>query len=89
MRLLAALCPLLGLVLSQEEAKVINTLSGPMRGRRVTKDDQYHYEFLGIPYAEPPIGKLRFKPPEPVKAWTDVLEADSDGPVCYQVNIFV
>jgi len=51
-----------------------------------TKDDQYHYEFLGIPYAEPPIGKLRFKPPEPVKAWTDVLEADSDGPVCYQAG---
>ncbi|XP_015174308.1 PREDICTED: venom carboxylesterase-6-like isoform X2 [Polistes dominula] len=41
--------------------------------------------FLGIPYAEPPIGNLRFRKP---KAWNnswDVIEAQSDGPPCIQL----
>merc|ERR1711971_257026 len=84
MRVVTTLSLLFGLVWSQEDTRVINTHSGPVRGKKVTKDDHHHYEFLGIPYAEPPLGKLRFKPPEPVKPWTDVFEAFSDGPVCYQ-----
>lgn len=31
--------------------------------------------FKGIPFAEPPIGELRFRPPQPVKPWTSVREA--------------
>ena len=27
------------------------------------------YSFMGIPYAEPPVGKLRFKPPQALKVW--------------------
>ena len=87
MRVVTALSLLFGLVWSQEDTKVVNTLSGPVRGKKVTQDDHHHFEFLGIPYAEPPLGKLRFKPPEPVKPWTDVYEAFSDGPVCYQVDM--
>ena len=87
MRVVTALSLLFGLVWSQEDTKVVNTLSGPLRGKKVTQDDHHHFEFLGIPYAEPPLGKLRFKPPEPVKPWTDVYEAFSDGPVCYQVDM--
>ena len=86
MRVITALSLLSGLVWSQEDTKVVNTLSGPVRGRKVTKNDRHQYEFLGIPYAEPPLGKLRFKPPEPVKPWTDIYDAFSDGPVCFQVG---
>lgn len=31
--------------------------------------------FLGIPYAMPPLGELRFRQPQPIKPWTDVFQA--------------
>ena len=40
--------------------------------------------FKGIPYAAPPIGPLRWKPPHPVEPWDFVLPADSYGPECIQ-----
>ena len=36
--------------------------------------------FKGIPYAQPPIGDLRWKAPQPVKDWPDVRQADAFGP---------
>ncbi len=40
--------------------------------------------FKGIPYAAPPVGDLRWKPPRPVKPWKDVLECTEFGPVSPQ-----
>ncbi|CAD6234155.1 GSCOCT00007599001.2-RA-CDS [Cotesia congregata] len=40
--------------------------------------------FLGIPFAQPPIGPLRFKNPEPVKPWIGNLMAINEVPVCGQ-----
>lgn len=40
--------------------------------------------FLGIPYAEPPIGNLRFRPPQPVVEWQALYEAIVPGPDCVQ-----
>ena len=40
--------------------------------------------FLGVPYAAPPTGDLRWKPPAPVARWNGVREASSFGPVCPQ-----
>ena len=40
--------------------------------------------FKGIPFAAPPIGKLRWKAPQPVHAWQGVHKADSYGPSCVQ-----
>ncbi|KPI95887.1 Esterase FE4 [Papilio xuthus] len=45
------------------------------------------YSFKGIPYAEPPLGELRFKPPQPKKGWDGVREANKFGSICYQVNV--
>ena len=58
--------------------QVIVTGSGPIRGRVVTRPDSEvtRHEWLGIPYARPPVGELRFQPPLPVEPWTEVLEAD-------------
>ncbi|MCA9664252.1 MAG: carboxylesterase family protein [Myxococcales bacterium] len=39
---------------------------------------------LGIPYAAPPVGDLRWKPPEPPKAWTTPRDATQHGPSCWQ-----
>jgi para-nitrobenzyl esterase len=40
--------------------------------------------FKGIPYAEPPIGDLRFIPPKPKKPWSGVLETTEFGPCAFQ-----
>ncbi|XP_028167025.1 venom carboxylesterase-6-like [Ostrinia furnacalis] len=45
-----------------------------------------YYSFKGIPYAEPPVGNLRFKDPRPVKPWIGIKEALLHGPVCIQFN---
>jgi para-nitrobenzyl esterase len=41
-------------------------------------------EFLGIPYAAQPVGKLRWRPPEPAPQWKGVREARKWGPACMQ-----
>lgn len=41
-------------------------------------------QYLGIPYAAPPVGELRFMPPGSAPPWTNILFADSLGPVCPQ-----
>jgi para-nitrobenzyl esterase len=40
--------------------------------------------YLGIPYAAPPIGSLRWRAPEPVVAWQGVRKADQLSPMCMQ-----
>jgi para-nitrobenzyl esterase len=45
-------------------------------------------EFQGIPYAAPPIGPLRWKPPQPVAAWKGVRATTRFGPRCMQLPLF-
>ena len=40
--------------------------------------------FKGIPFAAPPVGDLRWRPPQPVAPWDGVREADEFGNVCIQ-----
>ncbi|XP_078045450.1 acetylcholinesterase-like [Augochlora pura] len=69
---------------------VVQTTSGPVKG--IVKETVWHSvkynAFLGIPYAEPPIGTLRFKPPVPKKSWTNVYDAVEEGGVCPQLDFF-
>src|SRR5262245_10039592 len=44
--------------------------------------------FKGIPFAEPPVGDLRWKPPQPVKKWASVRKTDQFGPRCMQRAVF-
>ena len=41
-------------------------------------------EFLGIPYAAPPVHGLRFAPPQPARPWSGVRSATAHGPACIQ-----
>lgn len=61
-------------VKSADDNVVIRTRYGSVQGviRRfpsINKTIKAVNRFLGIPYAAPPIGELRFKPPQPVSAW--------------------
>ena len=44
--------------------------------------------FLGIPYAAPPVGELRWKAPAPAVAWTGVRKATEFGARCMQGNVY-
>jgi para-nitrobenzyl esterase len=44
--------------------------------------------FLGIPFAAPPVGKLRWRAPQPVTPWKGVREADEFGARCMQLRIY-
>jgi len=59
----------------------VSTTSGPVTGVQADNGVQM---FLGIPYAEPPVGDLRWKAPQAIKPWTEPLAADAYGPVCPQ-----
>src|ERR1700761_1201424 len=58
------------------------TAEGP--GRGLVKDGVY--EFLGIPYAAPPVGDLRWMPPQPVAHWSEPLQATKFANTCAQVT---
>jgi para-nitrobenzyl esterase len=44
--------------------------------------------YLGVPYAAPPTGDLRWRPPQPVVAWHGVKDASQFGPSCPQSTQF-
>ncbi|KPI95949.1 Esterase B1 [Papilio xuthus] len=46
------------------------------------------YSFKGIPYAEPPVGDLRFRAPRPPQPWTGVRDATKLGEDCYHYDPF-
>ncbi len=42
------------------------------------------WSYLGVPYAAPPVGSLRWRPPQPVKPWNGVKVCTSFSPACPQ-----
>jgi para-nitrobenzyl esterase len=67
---------------ASHDQSLVMTDKGPVRGTPL----QDHREFLGIPYAAPPTGELRWKAPVPHAAWTAALNASQFGPTCAQPN---
>ncbi|MEU7006510.1 carboxylesterase family protein [Streptomyces sp. NPDC046332] len=55
----------------------VTTTRGPVRGERRADGS---LRFLGIPYAQPPVGDLRFAAPVPPEPWTEPLDATAYGP---------
>jgi para-nitrobenzyl esterase len=60
---------------------VAATANGAVRGLASGAVD----EFLGIPYAAPPVGALRWQPPQPAASWSGVRDATQFAPHCPQV----
>jgi para-nitrobenzyl esterase len=62
----------------------IATAGGLVRGLATGTTD----EFLGIPYAAPPVGPLRWRPPQPAARWPGVRDATTFAPHCPQPASF-
>ena len=60
--------------------EVVKTSDGDLKGY---EQEGVNY-FLGIPFAEAPIGDLRWKAPKPAKKWIGVREATDSAPACMQ-----
>ena len=67
-------------------ARNVATKYGPVQGvlQQPTDSLQPVATFLGIPFATPPLGNLRFMPPVTVAPWKETLLANRFRPVCPQ-----
>jgi para-nitrobenzyl esterase len=65
---------------SQAPGPIVRIDSGQVQG---VVDDGV-VSFKGIPFATPPVGELRWRPPQPVTKWTDVRQASEFGADCMQ-----
>jgi para-nitrobenzyl esterase len=63
----------------------VDTTSGPVSG--TTETDGLRV-YKGIPYAAPPVGPLRWQPPQPAPAWTALKPATAFGAQCMQRRQF-
>uniref|UniRef100_A0A1A9WHS6 Carboxylic ester hydrolase n=1 Tax=Glossina brevipalpis TaxID=37001 RepID=A0A1A9WHS6_9MUSC len=63
---------------------IVQTTSGPVRGRGVTVQGREVHVFTGIPYAKPPVDDLRFRKPVPAEPWHGVLDATKLPATCVQ-----
>ncbi|HTR54740.1 MAG TPA: carboxylesterase family protein, partial [Kofleriaceae bacterium] len=65
---------------SSSDPLTVTTDSGDVHGKQVGQ----MREFLGIPYATPPVGDLRWRVPQPPAHWSKPLEATAYGNECAQ-----
>ncbi|MFC0447995.1 carboxylesterase/lipase family protein [Rhodococcus jostii] len=65
---------------SDSHSLVVPTKTGDVEGISTGQVDQ----FLGMPYAAPPVGALRWEPPAPTPTWDGIRSAAEFGPRCYQ-----
>lgn len=62
----------------------VSTTSGLLKGKRGIIRGKQMKLFLGVPYATPPVGDLRFKPPVPLQSESVERNAEEFAPICYQ-----
>ncbi len=84
LRLPLALLMTLPLAAHASNRLIVKTDKGKVQGA-FTADNQVR-AFKGIPYAAPPIGDLRWQPPQPAAKWKGVRDATQFGFHCMQTN---
>src|SRR5277367_5224352 len=69
-----------GFAYAESDRTTVRSTEGPLSGSEAGGVRAYK----GIPYAAPPVGALRWKPPQPVTPWKQVRSAAEYPPVCIQ-----
>lgn len=84
--LLASLLVLV--VVSAQDRPTISSPSGQIQGT-VESCGLFcsYYSFKGIPYAQPPVGNLRFRNPDPHPGWSGVRDGSQHGAFCPQYEL--
>jgi len=82
MNRVAALCAIT-LVAAPAQAMPVKVDGGRMEGQGADGLTVYK----GVPFAEPPVGELRWRAPRPVKAWSGVRQATTFAPACMQTGV--
>ncbi|MFZ5893378.1 MAG: carboxylesterase/lipase family protein [Myxococcota bacterium] len=67
---------------ARERPPMVRIPEGWLQGTRADGLDR----FLGVPYAAPPVGALRWEPPEPAASWSGVRSAETLPPRCAQIG---
>ena len=91
---LGVILGLLSLILHVFGQPIVRVEQGEIQGKTVPFHNEYleiHEDidvFIGIPYAEPPIGEGRFSPPLPKEPWAEgeVYNATYNRDICAQVS---
>lgn len=82
MRLIITLSLTLTAVAVAGTGPIVSVTGGQIRGHNL----QSGAVFKGIPFAAPPEGDLRWKPPQPVKPWSIIRDAGQFGGTCAQID---
>lgn len=85
-KFLSAFFVLFSLLWISSSALASPTTVSTMSGKIVGVEDDGIRVFKGIPYAKPPVGELRFAPPQRMESWSEPLEATQYGPTAVQVR---
>lgn len=81
-KILAGAALALALAASAEAAETARVAQGTLHGQTTGPVTS----FKGIPFAAPPVGELRWRPPAAPAAWSGVREAKAYGPACMQMQ---
>lgn len=69
-----------------EAAPIVRIRDGLVVGKRESLSGHHVDTFLGIPYAQPPVGDLRFEKPRPAMPWNGTYEATTKPSPCMQID---
>ncbi|GMT18084.1 hypothetical protein PFISCL1PPCAC_9381 [Pristionchus fissidentatus] len=80
----------MGCCSSHHSSRIVETKYGTVQGTRIINDGELRVDaFLGIPFAAPPVGQLRFRKPVPPESWTGVRQCTKFARRCVQRDYFM
>lgn len=82
----AVLCLYCSVMVAAEPAPTVKTVQGTVAGKWIMDGTQK--AFLGLPYAAPPTGPLRWKAPQPPSSWKGVRDATKFAGRCEQYHVW-